>query len=153
LVASYSFSTVSPTIPAAPATPKKPVVETYNGVKVQDDYQWLEDWNDPAVRVWSDAQNAHARAVLDALPDREQIRDRLPVLRNDASVVYSAPQHLMGSFFFLKSQPPKQQPFAAIETGCVRLVLSRKTNFQGISANRAGICLPKQGIFLRIGRL
>jgi prolyl oligopeptidase len=111
LAASYSFSAVSQTIPAAPATPKKPVVETYNGVKVQDDYQWLEDWNDPAVRAWSDAQNAHARTVLDALPDRGLIRDRLAALRSDAFVVYSAPQHLLGPLFFMKSQPPKQQSF------------------------------------------
>jgi len=111
LTASYSFFAVSDNPSAIPETPKKPVVEIYHGEKVQDDYEWLEDWNDPAVRAWSDAQNAHARAVLDALPGRPQIRNRLAALRSDNAADYTASQHRQGLLFFLKSQPPKQQPF------------------------------------------
>jgi len=111
LTASYSFFAISLNPSAIPETPKKPVVEIYHGEKVQDDYQWLEDWNNPAVRAWSDAQNAHARAVLDALPGRPQIRNRLAALRSDNAVDYTAPEHRPGLLFFLKSQPPKQQPF------------------------------------------
>lgn len=88
LTASYPFLAVSEKTPAIPETPKKPVVETYHGVGVQDDYQWLEDWNDPTVRGWSDSQNAHARAVLDALPGRQLIRNRLAALRSDSAVQY-----------------------------------------------------------------
>ena len=39
--------------PGAPATPKKPVTDTYFGTAVTDDYRWLEDWNDAAVQAWS----------------------------------------------------------------------------------------------------
>ena len=111
LTASYSFFSISHKPSAIPDTPRKPAVETYYGEKVQDDYQWLENWDDPAVRAWSDAQNAHTRAVLDALPGRKQIRDRLAALRSDTYVAYFNPQHRQGQLFFLKSQPPKQQPF------------------------------------------
>src|SRR6267154_958704 len=57
-----------------PATPKKPVVDEYHGVKVTDDYRWLENWDDPAVRAWSDEQNQRTRAYLDGLAAREPIR-------------------------------------------------------------------------------
>ena len=110
LAASYFFLGISDNPSATPETQKKTVVETYHGEKVHDDYQWLEDWNDPTVRAWSDAQNAHARAILDALPGRPQIRDRLAALRSDKVVDYFAPQHRQGRLFFLKLQPPKQQP-------------------------------------------
>jgi protease II len=50
-------------------TPKKPVTDEYQGVKVQDDYQWLEKDDDPAVKAWSDAQNQRTRKYLDKLPD------------------------------------------------------------------------------------
>jgi prolyl oligopeptidase len=111
LWAASCYFAVSEEIPGVPPTPQKPAVETYHGVKVEDDYQWLEDWNDPRVRAWSDGQNAHARSILDALPGRQRIRDRLAALRSATSASYSRPQHLQGLLFFLKFQPPKQQPF------------------------------------------
>ena len=37
-----------------PATKKEPVKDTYHGVTVTDDYRWLEDWNNPQVKAWSD---------------------------------------------------------------------------------------------------
>jgi protease II len=35
-----------------PQTPKKPVTNEYQGLKVEDNYQWLEQDNDPAVKAW-----------------------------------------------------------------------------------------------------
>jgi hypothetical protein len=53
-----------------PPTPKRPVTDTYHGVQVTDDYRWLEDFSDPAVRSWSEPQNAYARKYLDGLSRR-----------------------------------------------------------------------------------
>ena len=60
-------------VPQPPATPKRPVTDEYGAIKVTDDYRWLEDVNNPAVRAWSDAQNREARSYLDALPMRAAI--------------------------------------------------------------------------------
>jgi prolyl oligopeptidase len=94
-----------------PPTPKKPVVNVYHGVKVEDDYQWLENWNDPTVRAWSDAENSRARAFLTALPERQQIRDRLKSLFDSASASYYGLSPRSATVFATKIQPPKQQPF------------------------------------------
>ena len=94
-----------------PATPKKPVVDEYHGIKVTDDYRWLEDWNDPAVREWSEAQNRTARAYLDGLAVREPIRKRLRELANATSVSYYGIQGRAPALFAVKVQPPKNQPF------------------------------------------
>lgn len=53
-----------------PVAPKKPVTDVYHGVQVTDDYRWLENYSDPAVRAWSDAENKYARKNLDSLPMR-----------------------------------------------------------------------------------
>ncbi|HEU4436814.1 MAG TPA: S9 family peptidase, partial [candidate division Zixibacteria bacterium] len=97
--------------PAPPATPKKPVTDVYQGVKVTEDYRWLEDYKNPEVREWSEAQNARTRAFLDKLPGREQIQKRLKELYGTRSSSYFGLQYRGGTLFALKFQPPKEQPF------------------------------------------
>ncbi|HEY3244454.1 MAG TPA: S9 family peptidase, partial [Phycisphaerae bacterium] len=94
-----------------PATTVRPVPDEYHGVRVTDDYRWLEDWNDAEVRAWSDAQNRYARQVLDQLPSADAIRKRVTELMRADSVDYSALRWRKGRLFALKQQPPKQQPF------------------------------------------
>ncbi len=99
------------TLGPPPATPKKPMVDEYHGVKVTDDYRWLENWDDPAVRAWSDAQNQRTRAYLDGLAVREPIRKWLREVANATSVSYYAIRLPRDVFFAMKVQPPKNQPF------------------------------------------
>ncbi len=99
-----------PAKPQLPGTPKKPVVDQYWGVKVTDDYRWLEDWNDPAVRAWSDAENIYARSVLDGLPGRAAIAARVEQLEKSSSASYGALVVRGGILFAMKFEPPKQQP-------------------------------------------
>src|SRR5438132_8973484 len=62
---------------AGPTTPKRPVVTEYHGVKVTDDYAWLENGADPEVKAWSDEQNKRARGFLDGLPERAAVKERV----------------------------------------------------------------------------
>jgi prolyl oligopeptidase len=94
-----------------PATPKKPATDVYHGVKVVDDYRWLEDANDPAVRAWSAAQNRFARSYLDALPARADLYERLKQLRSYPSPRYLSLAYRRDQLFAIKRQPPKEQPF------------------------------------------
>ena len=90
-------------------TPKKAVTNEYQGVRVEDDYQWLENDADPAVKTWSDAQNQRTRAYLDKLPDRAAIEKQLTEWYAKTSPSYSALVARPGILFGLKFQPPKQQ--------------------------------------------
>jgi prolyl oligopeptidase len=94
--------------PQLPATPRRPVTDTYHGVDVVDDYRWLEDRSDPEVRAWSDAQNAVARAHLDALPSLPILRERIRGLIG-TSVRYAPSGWHGGRLFAFKLQPPLQQ--------------------------------------------
>jgi prolyl oligopeptidase len=99
---------------AAPPTPKKPVTDTYHGTAVADDYRWLEDWNDKAVREWSDAQNARARAVLDHLPGVAELRERLTKILAAKTISHAELAPRPGRLFALRREPPKQQPFLVV---------------------------------------
>jgi len=91
-------------------TQKKTVTDEYQGVKVQDDYQWLENDADPSVKAWSDSQNQKTRAYIDKLPGRTAIEKQLTEWYAKTSPSYSAVISRPGVLFALKFQPPKQQP-------------------------------------------
>ncbi len=96
--------------PQAPPTPKRPVTDTLQGVKITDDYRWLESNSDPAVKAWSDSQNNYARNFLDALPLRPVIYEELKNAYGQAVASYGSLVFRRGRLFALKRMPPKEQP-------------------------------------------
>ncbi len=97
-----------------PQTPQITVVNEYHGVEVIDSYQWLEDWNDKRVQLWSDRQNDYARAVLDNLPGVEELSDRITEVLTAESVSYRSLCWRKGRLFAIKRQPPLEQPFLVV---------------------------------------
>ena len=95
---------------SAPETPKKPVSTNYQGMTVEDPYQWLEQDNDPQVKTWSDVQNQRTRQYLDKLPDRSGIAKELTEWYAKMSPSYFSLVSRPGILFAMKFQPPKQQP-------------------------------------------
>ena len=106
----FSAFAQSPALPAPPDTPKKPVTDEYFGVKVTDDYRWLENWDDPAVKQWSAAENARTREYFDHLTSRPAIKDRLKQLVAASTAAYFDLQYRAGMLFAEEFQPPQQQP-------------------------------------------
>ncbi len=97
-----------------PASKKIPVTDTFHGVSVTEDYRWLEDWDDEAVRQWSEAQNVHARANLDNLPNVDAIRARVTEILAAKIVSYDSLTYRSHQLFAMKRQPPKQQRFLVV---------------------------------------
>jgi prolyl oligopeptidase len=92
-----------------PPTPRKPVTNTYHGTTVTDDYRWLENNDDPAVRAWSQAESSRTRAFLDSIPARAAIADWFKQLMRQSSVSYYELQTGGDLLFAMKSQPGVQQ--------------------------------------------
>ncbi len=99
---------------SVPATPAKVVVDTYHGQRVADPYRWLENADDPAVKLWSQAQNKRTRAYLDALPARTALKTKLTKLITATSPSYYGLHAAAGKIFAMYNQPPKQQPMLAV---------------------------------------
>jgi prolyl oligopeptidase len=96
-----------------PATARKAVTDTYHGEAVTEDYRWLEDGKDPAVRAWSLDQLKVTRGMLDALPLRESLKARFKDLYGTAPVRYYG-FYDRGGFFAMKRQPPRNQPYLVV---------------------------------------
>jgi len=96
-----------------PAAPKKPVTDEYHGVKITDDYRWLEDLDDPATKKWLDAENAYSRAYLGKLTARRSILARLTQLYTRGPKYFGLTAR--GDLLFaMKDQPPKNHAMLVV---------------------------------------
>lgn len=93
------------------------IVETLYGIQVSDPYRWLEDADDEAVQAWARAQDAAARAFLERLPGRPEVRRRLEQTLGGGYLGGSVPRS--GRRFFTRREPHHDQPalFCADATG------------------------------------
>jgi prolyl oligopeptidase len=114
LLSSLVFIAAAGAIAMPPETKKETVSDVYHGVSVQDDYRWLENWDDKRVQAWSDAQNVFARGYLDRLPQVAEIRKRVTEIMSAKTVSYSELASYHGTLFAIKREPPKQQPFLIV---------------------------------------
>jgi prolyl oligopeptidase len=108
----------------APETRVDGVKETVHGVEIVDNYRWLEgDNSDPAhmgkindeVGAWTDAQNKYTRDVLDNLPGRKELEERLRPLMEVGSV--SSPQMKGSRYFYSKREGSENQPRIFVRDG------------------------------------
>ena len=104
-----SFFNLSAVAQVTPPTLRQAVTNTYHGVTVNDDYQWLEDATKTEVIAWVAAQNKLTRAALDAIPGRALLHERITSLVMSRSKSYYGLNLKGGKLFAIKSQPPKQQ--------------------------------------------
>src|SRR5882724_10210381 len=92
----------TPARPALPPTPVRPIIDTYHGVQVTDQYRWLERWDDPDVRAWTEAQNSSTHAQLDALPFMAALRARVQTVGADAHPRWYDLKYRHGQLFAIK---------------------------------------------------
>ncbi|MGA2051936.1 MAG: prolyl oligopeptidase family serine peptidase [Opitutales bacterium] len=82
-------------------------VDVYHGVKVADPYRWLEDDNSPETAAWVAAENKVTYAFLDAIPQRNAIKQRLTQLWNFER--YAVPFKRGERYFFEKNDGLQNQ--------------------------------------------
>ncbi len=87
-------------------TRKNGTTDTYHGVEVADPYRWLEAETDE-VHAWVEAQNQRTEEYLSALPNRQQLRDRLAELWNFPRA--GVPKRAGGRYFFSRNSGLQDQ--------------------------------------------
>jgi prolyl oligopeptidase len=80
-----------------PVAAVKPLAETLHGTKIVDSYRWLEDGKTPETQKWVEEEMAYTRTVLDPLPGRASIHNRLTELLSIGSIT---PPQIAGKYYF-----------------------------------------------------
>jgi prolyl oligopeptidase len=88
-----------PKIPPAPVARIAIVEDNYFGETLADPYRWMENDKDPDWLPFLKGQDAHARAVLDAIPGRDALLRRIQALSGDTAQTTRV-QRAGGKLFF-----------------------------------------------------
>ncbi|NVM74812.1 prolyl oligopeptidase [Duganella sp. SG902] len=96
-------------IPPAPVARVEAVTDTYFGETITDRYRWMENDKDPDWLPFLKQQNAHARAILDTLPKRDELLKRIQQLSGDIA----APEDVQraGARVFYQQRPAGSNNF------------------------------------------
>ena len=86
-----------------PVARVEPVTETFFGQAVTDSYRWMENPKDKDWEPYVKGQADHARRVLDALPGRAALQQRIQQLSGALEIV-SAVQ-VAGPYVFIEKRP------------------------------------------------
>jgi prolyl oligopeptidase len=92
-------------------TPRIPVTTSYHGVDVTEEYRWLEDRASEDTIAWTKAQQQLTAAYYGSLPWREALRARVERLLRAERTTYRSLRSGGSTYFALKEQTPRQQPF------------------------------------------
>jgi prolyl oligopeptidase len=88
-----------------PATPKRPVTDTYFGKKVVDNYRWLEDTNSPEVKEWFKAQGDFTNQTLEQIPGRDRLIKTFEDYDKLLAVRYGEIKQRGNRYFYRKTLP------------------------------------------------
>ncbi|MFZ0319447.1 MAG: prolyl oligopeptidase family serine peptidase [Candidatus Sulfotelmatobacter sp.] len=102
-------------ITGPPKAEKRPLEETLHGVKIVDNYRWLEDGGSAETQKWVAEEMAYTRGVLDPLPGRDAIHKRLTELLSIGSL--TAPQIGGKYYFYMRREGMQNQPVLYVREG------------------------------------
>lgn len=106
-------------------TMRVPVTTPYHGVDVTEDYRWLEDAESEETQAWTKAQHERTMAYLTGLPFYDDLRRRVEEILKADATSYTDPRRGGETYFALKYQPPKQQPYLVTLTDLAQAATER----------------------------
>jgi prolyl oligopeptidase len=98
-----------------PVAEPRPLQETFHGTKVVDNYRWLEKGSNADTQKWVQEEMSYTRALLDPLPGRAQIHQRLTELLSIGSI--GVPQVAGRHYFYTRREGMQNQPVLYVREG------------------------------------
>src|ERR1700731_3190829 len=102
-LAAPAFARAAVNAPPAPVARVQVVKDSYFGETLSDPYRWMENDKDPDWLPFLKGQNEHTRAVLDTVPGRDQLLQRIQQLSGDAAATRQVKR--AGGKLFIQQRP------------------------------------------------
>ncbi|MGC2273062.1 MAG: prolyl oligopeptidase family serine peptidase [Candidatus Sulfotelmatobacter sp.] len=112
----YAADDAKSAVPSGPPKAEiRPLAENFHGTTVVDNYRWLEDGKSPETEKWAEEEMAYTRSVLDPLPGRAAIHNRLTELLSIGSI--GVPQVAGRYYFYTRREGMQNQPILYVREG------------------------------------
>jgi prolyl oligopeptidase len=98
-----------------PKAEVRPIEEDVHGTKVVDKYRWLEDGSSAETQKWVEGEMSYTRSMLDPLPGRDAIHQRLTELLAIGSI--GVPQVAGKYYFYMRRDGAQNQPVLYVREG------------------------------------
>jgi prolyl oligopeptidase len=108
-------SSPSTTAAGPPKVKVDDVVDNLHGHKIPDPYRWLENADSPESQEYVRQELAYTRSILDPLPGREQIHERLTQMLSIGTI--GTPQIGGPYFFYTRREGMQNQPVLLVREG------------------------------------
>jgi len=109
-------TTILSSPPAPPVAPRRPHEIELHGERLVDDYFWMRDRNDPAVRAYLEAENAHADAFLAGTTEFQDALYR-EMLGRIKQTDFSVPYRDGAFWYYSRTEEGKQYPIHCRKRG------------------------------------
>ncbi|MCA6068533.1 prolyl oligopeptidase family serine peptidase [Chryseobacterium sp. RG1] len=87
-----------------PVTPEKAVVDDYFGIKITDQYRWLEDLKNPEVEKWFKSQSDFSHSIINKIPHREDLYKRMKEVQEMNGDSFDAIFQRQNTYFYTKTK-------------------------------------------------
>jgi prolyl oligopeptidase len=94
---------------AAVEASKHPVTDEYHGVKVVDNYHWLEDGKSAETRQWVEAENAYSLRYFQNAAAWKSILQEIRAPKSKAGAIQHSLDFMAGKLFYLQLDRTVQQ--------------------------------------------
>jgi prolyl oligopeptidase len=94
-----------------PVLEPRPVTDSFFGTAVDDPYRYMEDLRDPEVASWMRAQADYSRALLDLVPGRKALLERINALDIAVPARVINVQRRPGELYFYEKRGAKDNQF------------------------------------------
>ncbi|HEX7320290.1 MAG TPA: S9 family peptidase [bacterium] len=131
--------------PVAPVAKRTPKVDTLFGDIRTDDYYWLRDRDDPAVRAYLEAENAYAQQVM---APTESLQEALfqEMVGRIQETDQSVPEKFGDCFYYTRTVEDKQYPLYCRKQGSLdareEIILDQNTMAAGHAYFDLGVVRP-----------
>ena len=109
LLASLAATAQGQATVAAVAAMKHPVTDEYHGIKIVDNYRWLEDGKSAETRQWVAAENAHSLQYFQHAAAWNSILQGIKAPKDKAGAIQRSLDVRAGRFFYLQLDRTVQQ--------------------------------------------